>query len=146
MMIRGEYVMENQNVISKIKTYIDSHLSEELNLNQLAAIAGYSKFHMCRIFSEDTGMTVHQYIRNSRLAEAARQLAQTDNTISDIAAAYGYEYQQSFQQAFKKLYLETPMAYRKRHQYQALQINQRRKLMYKQQYHNQLQKKGVLAA
>jgi AraC-like DNA-binding protein len=147
MIKRGDYVMEKQDVINKIQTYIDNHLSEELNLNQLAVLAGYSKFHMCRIFSEFTGMTVHQYIQKGRMTEAARQLAQTNLTISDIAAAYGYEYQQSFQQAFKKLYLETPLSYRRRHQYQTLIINQKKKLTNKLPYDNQLQKKrGALAA
>ena len=117
---------ENLETVNKVKDYIDSHLSEELKLDQLAEYAGYSKFHLCRIFSEEAGMTIHQYIQKGRLAQAARLLADTNQTISDIAAAYGYEYQQSFQLAFKNRYQETPLQYRRKHQYGILHGYQKR--------------------
>ena len=116
---------ENLETVNKVKDYINTHLSEALKLDQLAEYAGYSKFHLCRIFSEEAGMTIHQYIQKGRLAQAARLLADTDQTISDIAAANGYEYQQSFQLAFKNLYQETPLQYRRKHQYGILRGNQK---------------------
>ena len=139
---------ETYDAVKKVKAYIDTHLSEELQLNQLAELAGYSKYHLCRVFVETTGMTIHQYIREQRLTEAASLLIKSDCTISDIAAAYGYEYQQSFQLAFKNRFQETPLAYRRRHQLPA-----RRKVIVPKQvcrmgYSRQLQmkQKGELAA
>jgi AraC-like DNA-binding protein len=104
----------------KITEYIDNHLSEELKLDQLAAVAGYSKYHMSRVFADKTGMTIHQYIQKKRLSKAAEQLIRTDQAIIDIAASFGYGSQQSFHLAFRNRYKQAPLAYRRKHQYKEM--------------------------
>lgn len=106
----------NADVISKVIEFIENHLTDEenLDLEKIADASNYSKFHLHRMFSQTVGCTIHQYIQRRRLTEAARQLVFTDKSIIDIAFISGYETQQSFTLAFKRLYQESPQVYRKR--------------------------------
>ena len=74
------------------------------------------------MFSNIVGCTLHQYIQKRRLTEAARQLVYTNKSIIDISFNAGYETQQSFTLAFKRLYVESPQAYRKRKDFFPMQL------------------------
>src|ERR1700682_2006497 len=63
------------NPAQKALWYIESHLADELTLDEIAAIAGISRFHMVRAFAAATGLSVMRYVRARRLSEAARALA-----------------------------------------------------------------------
>lgn len=106
--------MKNQkHTVRKVIDYIEEHLEEELNLEQIAEHAGYSRFHLNRIFMEETGGTIHKYVQERRLTMAAEKLVDTDMDITQIAYDAGYQSQQAFSLAFKQVYLCPPGAYRK---------------------------------
>ena len=90
----------NWQMIQTLTDYIDTHLDEPLTLAVLAGEAGYSKYHLSRLFVHVTGQSLHSYIQRRRLTEAARLLIQTDQPILEIALAVGYETQRSFSSAF----------------------------------------------
>ena len=114
----------NIEIISKVIDFIEERLTteENLDLDKIANIANYSKFHLHRMFSNIVGCTIHQYIQKRRLTEAARQLVYTNKSIIDISLNAGYEAQQSFTLAFKRLYEESPQAYRKRQIFLPIQL------------------------
>lgn len=114
----------NTAIISKVIDFIEEHLTaeENLDLDKIADIANYSKFHLHRMFSNIVGCTIHQYIQKRRLTEAAHQLIYTDISIIDISLTAGYETQQSFTLAFKRLYEESPQAYRKKQEFIPIQL------------------------
>lgn len=112
-MKEGEHMSTNKDVVSMLLEYMDGHLEEDLNLEHIARKAGYSKYHLSRMFHAKVGCTIHQYVKNKRLEKAAEQLIITSKTIAEIAFISGYESQQSFTYAFKKLYLESPQVYRR---------------------------------
>jgi AraC-like DNA-binding protein len=107
-------MMAKSDTINIVKDYIEKHLSEKLDLNKIASIAGYSKFHLNRLFADTTGCTIHQYIQRRRLEESAKLLTSSNLPIIEIAFLSGYDSQQSFAFAFKKLYRNTPQTYRRR--------------------------------
>lgn len=92
--------------------HIEENLNENLKLNDIAKISGYSMFHFDRIFKYTVGESVIEYVRKRKLTEAANLLISTDIKIIDIAIKYGFNSQQSFSLAFKKLYGKTPGEYR----------------------------------
>lgn len=98
--------------VLKIKRYIEKHFSEEISLNLLAKEFGYSKFHMNRMFAENTGKTIHAYIMERRLFEAEWLLLNTDTPIIEIAQMIGYTSQQSFTKAFGQRFTCSPASYR----------------------------------
>ena len=63
------------NPAQKALWYIESHLAEPLTLDEIADVAGVSRFHMVRAFAAATGFSVMRYVRARRLTEAARALA-----------------------------------------------------------------------
>lgn len=117
---------EKKRIAGKIKKYVEERLDspEELSLDQIAGYAGYSKFHLNRLFYQATGCTLHQYIREQRLKEAAKKLAEGENSIVEIAGEASYQSQQAFTLAFKQVYGVTPLAYRKARRQQAQKSRQ----------------------
>ncbi|MBD5459855.1 MAG: helix-turn-helix domain-containing protein, partial [Lachnospiraceae bacterium] len=81
--------MADTSITKRILLYVEEHLEKELSLEKIAEELSYSKFYMARIFKENTGMSLHKYIRGRRLDEAARILTETDRPIADIALEAG---------------------------------------------------------
>lgn len=112
----------NLEVISTIIDYIDDHLGHNLDLERVAAIVGYSKYHLHRMFTNIVGHTMHGYVKRRRLTEAARLLVQSDIPILNIALDSGYETQQSFTSAFRNQFQKSPQVYRKQKKFYPLQL------------------------
>lgn len=98
--------------IKEMINYIESNLDHQLNLDEIAKKAGYSKFHFNRMFSDHVGYTVYKYIQMRRLTVAAEKLVYTKKPIIEIAYEANYGSQQSFTLAFHRLYDCTPQEYR----------------------------------
>ena len=77
---------EKKKTVSQIIDYIEVNLSapERLNVEEIARHAGYSKFHINRMFSDVTGCTIHRYIKERRLSEAAGSLLWKKNPSPEL--------------------------------------------------------------
>lgn len=93
--------------------YIEEHLHEPLEIERIAKHAGFSKFHLHRVFKKYVGMSIAEYIRMRRLASASAMLLYTKEKIIDIAFHNYFESQEAFTRAFKKYYHLPPGQYRK---------------------------------
>lgn len=100
-------------VIKQTIMYIEEHLHESLTLEDIARQSNFSKFHFHRIFQSSAGMTITEYIRMRRLANASVALLYSNERILDIALYYQFESQESFTRAFKKIYKLPPGQYRR---------------------------------
>lgn len=112
--------MNKEEIIKSTLDYIEQQLTGEgegLALDVIAAEIGYSKFYLNRVFQDHMKTTIHQYILERSLTEAARKLVYTEKSIVDIAYEAGYQSQQAFTNAFRGGYLCTPMKYRCDQQY-----------------------------
>lgn len=114
--------MQNQieNVMTIIN-YIEDHLTENPDLDTIAEAMHYSKYHMHRVFAEETGLTIHNYMQRRRLTEAAKLLVFSEKPIMEIALIAGYESQQAFTAVFKEMYKKTPGRYREEEEFYLLQ-------------------------
>ena len=88
--------------------YIENHLTEELDYEQIARESFSSPFHFQRVFSILCGYTLGEYIRNRRLTLAGAELANTREKVIDVAYKYGYDNPESFAKAFQKFHGITP--------------------------------------
>ncbi|MBQ9929126.1 MAG: AraC family transcriptional regulator [Lachnospiraceae bacterium] len=95
-----------QNAIS----YIEENLTEDIRIKDVAEVAYVSEYHFQRIFAVLCGFSVAEYIRNRRMALAARELAGSDAKVIDVALKYGYDSPDSFARAFTKFHGITPSA------------------------------------
>ncbi|MCB0124017.1 MAG: GNAT family N-acetyltransferase [Caldilineaceae bacterium] len=100
--------------------YIESHLTEPATVEQVAAIAGYSRPHFSRTFLACTGLTPTSYLRKRRLSEAARALVTSSQRILDIALDYQFGSQEAFTRSFKQEFGVSPGYYRRRGQLRRL--------------------------
>lgn len=83
-------------------TYMEEHLMEEINYEDVAKHVHTSNYEFHRAFSFLTGMTANTYIRNRRLSLAGKEIVENDAKITDIALKYGYETPESFTKAFTR--------------------------------------------
>ncbi len=89
-------------------TYMEEHLMEEVNYEDVARHVHTSSYEFHRAFSFLSGMTANTYIRNRRLSLAGREIVETDAKITDIALKYGYETPESFTKAFTRFHGVAP--------------------------------------
>ena len=93
--------------------YIETHITEDITIHDIAREACISPFYFQKGFSMICGYTVAEYIRQRRLTLAGSELVSTDNRIIDIAMKYGYDSPDSFTKAFTRFHGATPTAVRK---------------------------------
>ena len=93
--------------IETVLTYINEHISEPLPVDELAEMVFLSKYYFMRKFKENTGETVHAYIRQRRLMHASR-LIRGGTPVIQAAAQSGFEDYTVFYKAFKNSFGISP--------------------------------------
>ncbi|KLV92118.1 AraC family transcriptional regulator [Klebsiella aerogenes] len=109
--------MNTAAVIHDLLDWIDNNLESRLDIETVARRAGYSKWHLQRIFKEHTGYPLAEYIRMHKLQRSVERLANSDEPILNVAIALGFDSQQSFNRSFKRQYGQAPGAWRLATQY-----------------------------
>jgi len=99
--------------VRQITEWMAEHLADDFNLDQLAALAGLSKFHFHRLFKSATGASPAQYLVNLRMDKAKRQLRETKRSIVDVALDVGYTNPSHFAQIFRRDTSLSPSDYRR---------------------------------
>ena len=99
--------------IGKAIDYIEEHLSESLEAENIAKENYTSVFHFQRVFSIVAGISLGEYIRNRRLSLAGEEIKTGTAKVIDIALKYGYESPDSFAKAFTRFHGVTPSQARK---------------------------------
>ena len=100
-------------VLRRVQEYVDSHLSGDLKLEQLALSAGLSLHHFARAFKTSLGVPPHQFVLQRRLSLARDLLTSTDRPIGDIATAAGFSDQSHLARTFRKSFAVSPIAFRR---------------------------------
>ncbi len=102
------------SAIDNAVQYIRESYRENLNLGQLLQLTNYSKSHFIRLFKESTGMNISEYINKYRIEKACLDLLYTNNNITEIAMANGFNNIQYFSRKFKEYMKCTPKQYQKK--------------------------------
>lgn len=93
-------------------TYINEHYSEDIDLDSVSTHLGFNPSYFCRIFKHATGATFTEYLNFVRVCKAERMLAQTQDSILEIAGAVGIYSVSYFNRVFKKYHNCSPSIYR----------------------------------
>ncbi|MCO5443706.1 AraC family transcriptional regulator [Enterococcus faecalis] len=86
--------------LNQAMDYIEEHLTEEVSFDELAKKTGISVYHFKRTFSFVAGMSLAEYIKKRRLAEANLALLAGEK-VTDVAFKYGYQSIEGFSRAFR---------------------------------------------
>ncbi|MCH9814120.1 MAG: AraC family transcriptional regulator [Epsilonproteobacteria bacterium] len=103
--------------IEKVIKYIETHIHESMDIEQLAKVAGYSPYHFSRIFKQETGENIAAMIKRLKLACGVKQLLNLDMPITEVGQETGYETPSSFNKVFKQTFGCSPSEYRKHRQH-----------------------------
>ena len=100
--------------------YINKNFAEDISLNTIADVAGFSKFHFSRLFKQFTDMSFYDYLNQRRVKEAEKLLLDPNITITEVAMRSGFSSIATFNRVFKSFKECTPTEfknlYRRRNQ------------------------------
>ena len=100
--------------IQQINNYIRAKYNHQISLKELSEKLFLSNGYLSRFFKNNYGMNFAEYLTNIRLSHAVDQLLYTNNPITMITYDNGFASVAVFNKAFKKMYGETPSAFRKK--------------------------------
>jgi AraC family transcriptional regulator len=101
-----------RDCLEVVTSYIHSHIDGELHLEHLAGLTGFSPFHFHRIFAALMGETLAEYVRRARLGAAVQRLLHSNQPVTEIALAVGYETPAAFTKAFRQRFGIAPKVLR----------------------------------
>ncbi len=99
-------------LIGRLQAYIREHLEADLSLTRLAELAHYSPTYLSRLYKQETGTMLFEYITEQRMGKAKQLLRDSNLRIYEIAEAVGYESAPHLIRFFKKRHGMTPQQYR----------------------------------
>jgi AraC family transcriptional regulator len=97
---RATTLVLDDRKVTRVMDYIDSNLSTDLSLDDLAPVAALSRYHFIRAFKATTGLTPHKFLLSRRMNEAARLLVETNLPLDRIARQVGYTNGHYFRRTF----------------------------------------------
>ncbi|WP_438449319.1 response regulator transcription factor [Gorillibacterium sp. sgz5001074] len=98
--------------IWKVCTYIEEHLEEDLSLVRLAGYIHFNPSYLSRLFKQECGVNLSDYIEAARIEKAKEMLRNGEWKVLEVGARVGYESSQSFTRFFKKAMGVSPQEYR----------------------------------
>lgn len=101
--------------VSDIAQYINVHYAQPIHLDMLSEQFFISPYYLSRMFKQVTGFTFSDYLILTRVKEAERLLRETSVSITEVAAAVGFDNFSHFGKTFKKVTRLSPRDYRKLH-------------------------------
>lgn len=116
-----QYYFEHTNVtvrevaparVKQVIDYIDQHYSENLSLEQLAQIVGYSTTHLSKSFHDTVGMPPIRYLNNVRVEQAKYLLQYSNESVGQIMEKCGFTDAAYFSRVFKKTHGYSPQTFR----------------------------------
>lgn len=103
-----EYIKLFNNLLD----YIDTHYTEDLNLESIAERSGFSKFHFSRLFKQYTSLTFNDYLNYRRIRAAEELLANPNIPIIEVSIRSGYKSISTFNRLFKQAKHCTPSEFK----------------------------------
>jgi AraC family transcriptional regulator len=122
MLSEPQILEDYTDCIEDVMKYIRDHLSEPLDRETLAAVAGFSIPHFHRVFTAHIGESAISYIRRIRLERAARKLRMGAVDITEVALSAGYDTHAAFGKAFKQQFGLSPSEFRQLNCWVATQL------------------------
>lgn len=107
-----EYIEKFMDVCN----YITDHCTENISVDYLADLAGFSKFHFSRLFKQFSGTSCYEYLTQKRIAHAESLLIQPNISITEVAMRSGFGSLSTFNRIFKAAKHCTPSEYKRLNQ------------------------------
>ncbi|MGL5327865.1 MAG: response regulator transcription factor [Peptostreptococcaceae bacterium] len=113
--ILNSNVSKCRKEIKKVIEYINQNLDRKLNLEALSKIVNMNESYLSRIFKEELGITISDYIKKIRLQKSKELLKEKNARIKDVAMSVGINDQLYFSRLFTKTFNITPSEYKEKY-------------------------------
>lgn len=100
------------DIVSKTKAYVKSHYREDIGISSIADSLGITPNYLSRLFKEQTGVRLKDYITHLKIDKAKELLASSGLSVKSIATEVGYYSSKHFSKVFLKATGSTPSEYR----------------------------------
>ena len=104
--------LSREQLLEDICNYISWHAGEELTISQIADYFGYNEKYLTTLFRRNKGLSLKQFVLETKMERAKFALSETNQTISQIAYGLGFKDVHNFSNAFKKKTDFSPSQYR----------------------------------
>jgi AraC family transcriptional regulator len=101
--------------LRRVLDFIESNLAADIELADLACVAGSSRFHFSRAFREATGFPPYRYLIHRRIDAAKAHLLEDALSIAEIAAQCGFNSRSQFAAMFRQVFGTSPGRFRREH-------------------------------
>lgn len=109
---RMKVLLDSDDIIKRVEDYIQAHFRENINREDVAAIAYITPNYLSKQFRNKKGMNLREYINQIRIEEAKRLLLTTNLSVSEVAGLSGYENISYFSTVFRKYTGMSPIDWR----------------------------------
>lgn len=109
----NEIAAPSSDVTQKAVEYINRHISENVSIDDICAAIPMSKYHFCRKFKKATGLTVMDYVLQTRIVAAKNMLSSEAFPVSEISGKCGFSSISYFCRVFKESTGMSPLQYRR---------------------------------
>jgi AraC-like DNA-binding protein len=110
--IKKQKQHEYVDLFLNVCNYINDHCTENINMDDIASIAGFSKYHFSRLFKQVMNVSCYEYLINRRIMYAEKLLIDPDLTIMQVAMKSGFSSLATFNRVFKAKNHCTPKEYK----------------------------------
>lgn len=107
-------LMPHHYLVAAVQQHVRDNLSNSLTAESLAVMFGTTGRRLNRLFKTSCGLTVHDFVRSSRMRYAMQLLRQTDMAVINVAVESGYVNPANFATAFRQYSGLPPSVYRQR--------------------------------
>lgn len=108
-----DFQAPQEEIVRNVHQYLIGHLSERVTIDELSRRFLMNPTTLKSMFKKVYGDTIAAHMRNHRLAQAALLLQTTGDEVAAIAQAVGYDSPSRFTTAFREVYGQTPVEYRR---------------------------------
>ncbi|MFB9276922.1 AraC family transcriptional regulator [Cohnella cellulosilytica] len=112
---KSQKYRKNIDTFLKVCNYMNEHCTEDVQVDELAEIAGFSKFHFTRLFKQFIGMSYYDYLNQHRIMFAEKLLIDPNLSVTEVAMRSGFGSLATFNRAFKSYKKCTPTQYKRLH-------------------------------
>jgi AraC family transcriptional regulator len=100
-------------LFQQVRTLVNDYLDSKITLAFIAETLDISLTRLTLQFRKTTGISIHDYVMQSRLRKAHQMILKTNNSLTDIALEVGFSSQAHLTTAYKQSYKLTPLKARK---------------------------------